>query len=102
MSEGRNVYATILNPNNLWEMKVVNLQLSYPEEVLVHPPNGVFDLAHYLYSYYEKVSNKSCTNRLLEAFRLIQETLHCSYSDSVIRGLRIVFQRVSQNRKLKK
>ena len=31
------------------------------------------------------VSDKSCTNRLLEAFRLIQETLHCSYSDLVLR-----------------
>ena len=49
MSAGRNVYATILNPNNLWEMKVAKV-------------------AQYLYSYYEKVSSKSCTNRLLEAF----------------------------------
>ena len=66
---------------------------------LVHPPKDVFDLAQYLYSYYEKVSNKSCTNRLLEVFRLIQETLHCSYSDSVLQRFANCFSRCFAKRK---
>ena len=52
---------------------------------LVHPSKDMFDLAQCLYSYYEKVCNKSCTKRLLVAFRLLQETIQCSYSDSVLR-----------------
>ena len=52
---------------------------------LIHPSKDMFDLAQYLYSYYEQISNKSCTNRLMEAFRLIQETIYCSYTDSVLR-----------------
>ena len=52
---------------------------------LAHPSKDMFDLAQCLYSYYEKVCNKSCTKRLLVAFRLLQETIQCSYSDSVLR-----------------
>ena len=60
---------------------------------LIHPSKDLFDLSTCLYTYYEKVPNKSCSNRLLEAFKLIQETVHCSYTDSVLRRFANTFSK---------
>ena len=53
----------------------------------------MFDLSKCLYTYYEKVANKSCSKRPLETYKLIEETGHCSYTDSVLRRFANTFSK---------
>ena len=48
---------------------------------LCHPPNSLYDLGLVLFTYYKSLPNKTCTTKVLKAFREIYELSQCLFDN---------------------
>lgn len=62
---------------------------------LCHPPADLYDLSLYLYSYYSSISDRTCLNRVLSAFKYIYESSHCNFQNhaSILRRFANTFSK---------
>ena len=49
--------------------------------LLKHPPAILFEMSMSLFVFYKNVSDNSCSNRLLQAFKFIYECSPCNFED---------------------
>ena len=59
---------------------------------LKHPPEELFDLGLRLYTYYKSVELKTCSNRLVKAFKEVYDSSYSFLDDKVVQE---VLQRFS-------
>lgn len=54
---------------------------------LKHPPEELFDLGLRLYCYHKNVESKSCSTRLMKAFKEIYESSYSFLDESIVSGM---------------